>query len=98
MDAHGWIRLSAPGNKCATHWRHVSGWEVHHCGHPTANWPYYLTAPESGREITSFNALGFKTLAVAKIVVHGLLAGMFHLAGNHVQNATALGNFPDGGN
>jgi hypothetical protein len=27
-------------------WRHESGWEVRHCGHPTALWPYYGQHPD----------------------------------------------------
>lgn len=30
----------------AKHWRHSTGWHVHHCGHPTANWPYAVFSPE----------------------------------------------------
>jgi len=40
-----WERLSAAGDKCGSHWRHTSGWEIRHCGHPTALWPYMLTDP-----------------------------------------------------
>ncbi len=29
-------------------WQHASGWTVHHCGHPTANWPYFAAPPGVG--------------------------------------------------
>jgi hypothetical protein len=35
----GWVRLRGG---CGGVWLHESsGWEVKHCGHPTALWPYY---------------------------------------------------------
>jgi hypothetical protein len=53
-------------------WEHTSGWKVVHCGHPTANWPYYLGAPADheldGDTIVSFNGLGFRFLDVAQTV------------------------------
>lgn len=73
----GWTRLSAPGNKCAAHWRHESGWEVRHCGHPTANYPYSATDPNDpeARVCVTHNGRGFKTLAVAFDAIEGVLAG-----------------------
>lgn len=73
----GWARLSPPGNKCATHWRHESGWEVRHCGHPTANYPYSATDPNDpeDRVCVTHNGKGFKTLAVAFDAIEGVLAG-----------------------
>lgn len=73
----GWTRLSPPGNKCATHWRHESGWEVRHCGHPTANYPYSATDPgdPEARVCVTHNGRGFKTLAVAFDAIDGVLAG-----------------------
>lgn len=26
-------------------WEHVTGWRVYHCGHHTANFPYYALPP-----------------------------------------------------
>lgn len=71
-----WERLSKPGDKCSTHWRHDSGWEVQHCGHPTANWPYLLVDPE-GNTYTSWNRLGFRGLRVGRDVVAAILAGVY---------------------
>lgn len=80
MKRQGWTRLSQPGNKCRTHWVHdASNWQLRHCGHPTANWPYYLINPTSLCTVVSFNGLGFKTLAVSMDAVEGVLSGAFTL-------------------
>lgn len=56
------------------HWRKVDDvtWElvgtdylVKHCGHPTANWPYYVLDPD-GRTMIARNGHGFRLLADAK--------------------------------
>jgi hypothetical protein len=57
-------------------WRHASGWQLEHCGHPTANWPYSLRDPDHPRDcVVSFNGMGFKTVAVAKRVIEGIVEG-----------------------
>jgi hypothetical protein len=64
----GWTRLSAPGHKLSALWRHdASGWLVKHCGHPTANWPYYATDPADPEERTTVthNGHGWRTLGDA---------------------------------
>ncbi len=72
----GWTRLSTPGRKIDAHWRHrESGWEIRHCGHPTANWPYYLVEPKSGTMVVTHNGLGFRTLEMAMDAVASILAG-----------------------
>lgn len=72
----GWERLSPPGNKLRAYWRHKSGFVVQHCGHPTANWPYYIVDPEHPtRCLMTHNGLGFRTLAVAREAVEALVAG-----------------------
>jgi hypothetical protein len=78
MNRKGWTRLSRPGDKCGTHWLHeASGWRLRHCGHPTANWPYYLVEPTKGETVVSFNGLGFKKLEVCMQVVEDVLSGSF---------------------
>lgn len=58
-----WERLSAPGDKCGAYWRHESGWSVRHCGHPTANYPYYGIPPRDGEEmLLAPNGRGFRLL------------------------------------
>lgn len=42
------------------------GVEVHHCGHPTANWPYYITAHWQDEIIVADNGRGFQLLEDAK--------------------------------
>jgi len=50
----GWTRVPATGDKCGARWIHSSsGWIVQHCGHPTANFPYYVITPEG--EASGFN-------------------------------------------
>lgn len=60
-------------------WRHSSGWQVIHCGHPTAVWPFSLSAPDAspfaGLVVVSFNGLGFDTLGSAVDVVERIVAG-----------------------
>jgi len=71
-----WVRLSAPGNKLGATWEHPSGWQVHHCGHPTANWPYYAVDPtDNGRLYVTHNGKGFRTLVAAFAAVEGVLVG-----------------------
>lgn len=69
-----WERLSAAGDKCSGHWRHASGWEVRHCGHPTANWPYYAVDME-GRMVLASNGRGFRTLDEAQAEVERRVGG-----------------------
>jgi len=88
MKRDGWTRLSKPGSSCWAHWVHeASTWQVRHCGHPTANWPYYLIDPGSLCTVVSFNGLGFKTVAVSMDVVERVLAGQLQLTNeNCVEN------------
>jgi hypothetical protein len=51
---------------------------VRHCGHPTANYPYYLVSPEprlAGCTVVSFNGMGFCRLGIAMEVVERIVAG-----------------------
>ncbi len=39
----GWTNAGdGSGNKCRDAWRHVDGWFLQHCGHPTALHPWAL--------------------------------------------------------
>lgn len=78
QEQNGWIRLSdSRQSKTAQRWLHApSGWRVTHCGHMTANWPYYLTDPaHEARAVVSFNGLGFVSLRAAVEVVEQLACG-----------------------
>jgi hypothetical protein len=99
----GWRRL--PGPKCGVTWEHLaSGWLVRHCGHPTANWPYFLVDPGlTDHTVVSWNGLGFKTLDVAIRVVEGILDEELHVTGKdcelgvlRVEDVTACGQPPNG--
>jgi hypothetical protein len=61
-------------------WQHVSGWQVHHCGHPTANWPYYGVRPD-GTVIVMPNNTGFRHLVEAQEAVEHDVAGASSPAG-----------------
>lgn len=78
-DHPGWTRLSPPGDKCRALWQHRSGWQVLHCGHPTANWPYYALQPGDNRMVVSGGGRGFRTLADAFAGVAAVQAGRAQL-------------------
>lgn len=48
----------------AVHFHVPSGWQIRHCGHPTANYPYYILTPE--QIILAPNGRGFMRLELAK--------------------------------
>ncbi len=51
----GWTQLRKPdpGSKGGV-WEHEeSGWQVIHCGHPTANFPYYGVSPDGKERMLS---------------------------------------------
>jgi hypothetical protein len=56
------------GKIWATYIHRPSGWTVHHCGHPTANFPYYILTP-AGDRILAPNGRGFQRLDIAKLFV-----------------------------
>lgn len=61
----GWVRLSAPGDKLGACWHHPSsGWLIKHCGHPTANFPYEVFAPDGRRHLAP-NGRCFMSLVAA---------------------------------
>ena len=74
MTRPGWS-VVAPGRrgKGAT-LRHDSGWQVQHCGHPTATHPYCLLSPD-GALTFSHNGMGFSRSSVAVAGVEALAAG-----------------------
>jgi hypothetical protein len=54
------------GGKLGTVHIHTrSGWVIHHCGHPTANFPYYILKPD-GERVLAPNGRGFQRLELAK--------------------------------
>jgi hypothetical protein len=54
----GWRKIQ-DGNYggCGAVWEHHTGWKVIHCGHPTANYPYYGESPD-GKEIMLAGGIG----------------------------------------
>ncbi len=80
MKRRGWKRLSDPkASKCYQRWLHEpSGWQVVHCGHPTANWPWYATDPAApGLTVVSENGHAFRLLPEAMDAVERVVAGWF---------------------
>ena len=73
---HNWTSLhSRRVSKCGAHYLHVSGWEVKHCGHPTANWPYYATAPTGESPVIADCGKAFMTVRDALDAVESVLRG-----------------------
>lgn len=82
MRRAGWERLSRPGCKLSARWMHTdSRWLVRHCGHPTANWPYFAVAPDPSPAelVTSFTGRGFRTLTNAFETIEAHLRGELKL-------------------
>lgn len=73
----GWTPLHPPGaSKTCIEYQHASGWIVRHCGHPTANWPYYgVSADGSATLVVTHNGKGFKGLLAAMTQIEAHLAG-----------------------
>ncbi len=72
-----WVRLSLPGDKLRALWRHpATGWIIRHCGHPTANWPYYAVDPDHLDVMTTDQTRrGFQTLKRARGRIDGVVDG-----------------------
>jgi hypothetical protein len=60
-----WQRFGSELGKLGTWWLHENGCEIHHCGHPTANFPLYIVTP-AGDRILDKNGRGFRHIADAK--------------------------------
>lgn len=54
----------------------ATGWEIHHCGHPTANWPWYAIAPgDAETGYVADHGRGWRTLDQAHEHVEDLIDG-----------------------
>lgn len=58
---------------------HESGWQVIHCGHPTANWPWYAVSPE-GEHVVAHHGRGWRKLEQAREHVDGLIGGTWRVS------------------
>jgi len=70
-----WERISGPaelGSKGVVHVHTPSQMQVLHCGHPTANFPYYIRDVQGERQIYAPNGRGFQRLTEAKQYVEQL--------------------------
>ena len=91
MKHPGWLNISLTTiSKCGVRWRHIdSGWEVWHCGHPTANWPYHLVDPaEPARVTVSHNGRGFRSLHAAMAVVQRIVWGQLVVTNDQCTDTT----------
>ena len=71
-----WTAFRPAIGKGAEYTHTPSGWKVKHCGHPTANWPYYLVDPaHPGTTTVTHNGRGWRGLDGAKAAVLGILDG-----------------------
>jgi hypothetical protein len=86
----GWRRLTPPGVKFVE-LLHQSGWRVRHCGHPTANWPYYLSGPGMDECIVSWVGRGFRHLDAAQFAVEMILRGDTRVVDGMVEHVSAIG-------
>lgn len=72
----GWERVDSATTKTwATYLHKRSGWMVRHCGHPTANWPYFAIKPGDSRTVVTHNGKGFHTIQAAFDAVEAVLQG-----------------------
>lgn len=71
-----WERLSlASHGKVHQRWLHrPSGWQLHHCGHPTALWPWQARDPARPDDFV-ISKMGFPNLAAGASSVELLLEG-----------------------
>lgn len=80
----GWTRLSPPGRKLIARWRHdASGWQLRHCGHQTAIWPYFAEDPNRVHpddHVVTPSGRGFATLKAGMSAIEDLVAGRAELS------------------
>ena len=63
-----------------------SGWQVHHCGHGTAIFPYHALSPSTPGLIVSQSGRGWQKLDWAMKDVEALLAGRAELVTNRIDH------------
>ena len=74
----GWTLLTPVERyrgRCGALWQHVSGWHIEHCGHPTANWPYFLWHSSRQLNVMSHNGMGFTHLKETQLMVEAISRG-----------------------
>lgn len=86
----GWTRAGTEGKLGAIYTHDVSGWVIRHCGHPTANWPYYGISPDAEHADEMLltggigRGIGFRLLVEAQVAVeHVVAVGHVHVAKCH---------------
>lgn len=70
-----WVRHAGAFGKLDTVHVHTrSGWQVRHCGHPTANFPYLIVTSDGEQLVNPVNGRGFQRLELAKEFVESTTA------------------------
>jgi len=64
MEARGWTRVDGGKGKLGAVWVHRAGWELRHCGHPTAHYPWSLYNP-AGETVAAPNGRAWPNLEMA---------------------------------
>lgn len=77
-------------------YEHLTGWQIEHCGHPTALFPYYLITPNGEHPIIGCNCRAFRNLDAAKAAVAYILCGLSRVVTDEhghgvVDNVTCAG-------
>ena len=78
-----WARVDGGRGTCWGMFEHSSGWQIRHCGHPTALRPYQLFRPD-GSEVRAPNGLAWQKLAHAAAEAQRQLEGRPSLTGADV--------------
>lgn len=65
LQREGWTRQAPKVAQFGASYTHVTGWQIQHCGHPTANWPYLLLDPSGEMVLTGILYSGNRRYGVA---------------------------------
>lgn len=77
MSRPGWQKFDEH------HWVNQEGWEIEHCGHPTANWPYIARGPWEDEILLAPSGLGFQRLRQAQDAVDLHLHNRYAVLSSH---------------
>ena len=70
MKRAGWTKtVSGRHGGCGARWGYSDGWAVQHCGHPTANYPWYGEDPHGHMILHPTNGRAFRFLRDAMAAV-----------------------------
>lgn len=72
-----WRRVDDGTRKTSARYHHPAGYNVEHCGHPTALWPYALYGPDD-QMILAPNGRAWQKLVYIALEVERRLKGEAH--------------------